>query len=51
LRQHDNRQRKHAPDTTGGEPLTGSGFEDEQPETDFNGDADDAAGPELEDEQ
>jgi hypothetical protein len=28
--------------------LSGSGFEDEQPETDFNGDSDDAAEPEDE---
>ena len=36
---------------TGAEPLAGSGFEDEQPETDFSGDSGESGQPKREDEQ
>lgn len=38
-------------DATGAEPLAGSGFENEQPETDFDGNSEDSAKTEREDEQ
>ncbi len=45
------RKGQREPDTTDAEPLAGSGFEDEQAETDFNGDSEHSAEPEWEDEQ
>lgn len=45
----DNRRRDH--DATGAEPLAGSGFEQEQPETDFNRDSEQSGKPKREDGQ
>jgi hypothetical protein len=47
-RKEDDNRRDEA---AGAEPLAGSGFEQEQPEADFNGDSEDSAETELEDEQ
>jgi hypothetical protein len=47
-REYDQRRE---PGATGAEPLAGSGFENEQPETDSNGNSEDSAEPEREDEQ
>ena len=38
-------------DATGAEPLAGSGFERELPDTEFNGDSEESGEPEREDEQ
>jgi hypothetical protein len=46
-KEHDRR----GDDATGAEPLVGSGFEQEQPETEFNGDSEESGEPEREDEQ
>ena len=47
------KENHHRPDddATGAEPLAGSGFENEQPETDFNGHPEESEVPEREDEQ
>jgi hypothetical protein len=47
------REDSHRPDDeiTGAEPLDGSGFEQELPETDFNGDPEESREPEREDEK
>lgn len=46
------RKEHERPDAgSGAEPLAGSGFEHEQPDTEFNGDSDDSGEPEREDKQ
>jgi len=46
------KENHHRPDDdAGAEPLAGSGFENEQPETDFNGHSEESEVPEREDEQ
>ena len=51
MKQHKENTRRPDEDVTGAEPLVGSGFEQEEPETDFNSDSEKPGEPEREDEQ
>jgi hypothetical protein len=51
MKQRRETDRRPEDDVTGAEPLAGSGFEQEQPEADFNGDPENSEGPAREDKQ